>query len=380
VRTAAPDASVDGDVEYENGLREMIAACIGHGLENFERGRPSSKLVPPVVAEQVRRAASSGIGLATALRRCVAGYTCAWGFLFDEMNRIDLTDEQRHLLSLQASAMTGSMLELLQVEVASAHRREIERRAQTHEQRRSDMVHGILVGGAPDARERAELGYELDAWHLAIIATGADARKAARRLEVGLGCELLLVACSEQAVWAWLGAQRRLALSDIERVLSTPELRDVSLAVGGLREGLEGWRLTHREAQGAALVARHRAPSRLIRYADVAPEAAALQDAALADSLIGKYLSPLDELDIGGQTARRTLRALFGAEHNVSSAAHALNVHRSTVHRWRNEIEARLGCRLHEHQGDIEIALRVEGLHRHRKEKGASIASADSAL
>jgi sugar diacid utilization regulator len=123
--------------------------------------------------------------------------------------------------------------------------------------------------------------------------------------------------------------------------------------------------LTHREAEAALLVARHRPPRRLTRYLDVALDATALQDEALADSLIERYLSPLDDMSIGGQAARRTLRALFEAEHNVSSAAHPLKVHRSTVHRWREEIERRLGYRLHEHQAEIEVALRIEDLRAH---------------
>jgi sugar diacid utilization regulator len=98
----------------------------------------------------------------------------------------------------------------------------------------------------------------------------------------------------------------------------------------------------------------------------VAQEAAALQDEAFADSLIETYLSPLDEMRIGGQAARKTLRALCQTGHNVSSAASALRVDRSTVHRRRNEIEGRLGCELQRRQGEIEVALRIEDLRRRR--------------
>jgi PucR C-terminal helix-turn-helix domain len=56
------------------------------------------------------------------------------------------------------------------------------------------------------------------------------------------------------------------------------------------------------------------------------------------------------------------LRALFAAEHNKSSAAHALGVDRDTVHRQLKEIERRLDCRVHERHAEIDIALRVEEL------------------
>lgn len=139
----------------------------------------------------------------------------------------------------------------------------------------------------------------------------------------------------------------------------------MSLAIGEPRRGAGGWRQTHREAECALLVARCR-PCKLTRYRDVAQEAAALQDEAFADSLIETYLSPIDDMRIGGQAARRTLRALFQTGHNVSSAASALKVNRSTVHRQRSAIEERLGCQLHVRQGEIEVALRIEDLRRQR--------------
>jgi hypothetical protein len=261
----------------------------------------------------------------------------------------------------EIEAAVVALVERMVASIADEYEREPERTEPSPEWRRAELVQGLLAGTLVDVNE---LGYELDAWHLCVIATGAGAEKAVRGLAAALGRELLPVA-RDGEVCAWLGGQRKLKIADVERVLTARGLAGVSLAIGEAARGLEGWRLTHREAEAAQLVARYR-PRRLTRYLDVAPEANALQDAALADSLIETHLSPLDDLRIGGQAARRTLRALFETEHNVSSAAHKLDVDRSTVHRRRNEIERGLGCRLHEHQVDIEIALRVEDLLKHR--------------
>lgn len=365
VRSEVPDAATDRDAQLEGGLREMIAACIDCGLESIERGASWSGPMPAAVIAHARRGASQGMSLTTALRRCVAVHMLAWSIVLDEVAHRELPDEQRPGLLLQTSAAMGSVLAGVQAEIAEAHSLEIARRARSHEQRRDEIVRKLLAAEPVDSGELAELGYELDAWHLAVIATGADAKKAVRRLERRLDCELLSVACGGQTVWAWLGAPRRLAFADVERALSAQDYADVSLALSEPARGVKGWRLTHQEAEGAALVARYE-PRRITRYADVAAEATALQDEALADSLIERYLFPLDGMGIGGRAARRTLRALFDAEHNVSSAAHALNVNRSTVHRRRDEIEGRLGCALHEHQVDIEIAMRIEELRQQR--------------
>ena len=264
----------------------------------------------------------------------------------------------------EIEAAVLALVERMVASIADEYERELEGAERSPEWRRAEIVDKLLADQPVDAGEFAKLGYELDGWHLCVIATGANATQAVRGLAAALGRELLLVV-HDGEVWAWLGGQRKLKIADVERVFTARALAGVSLAIGEVARGLEGWRLTHREAEAAQLVAHYR-PRRLTRYLDVAPVANALQDEALADSLIETHLSPLDDLRIGGQAARRTLRALFETEHNVSSAAHKLDVDRSTVHRRRNEIERRLGCRLHEHQVGIEIALRVEDLLKHR--------------
>jgi sugar diacid utilization regulator len=168
------------------------------------------------------------------------------------------------------------------------------------------------------------------------------------------------VSRSEETVWAWLGGKRRLDFADIERLLSGKESAGVSLAIGGPGHGIEGWRLTHRQAQGAMLVALRR-PQPLTRYADVALLATALRDDTLARSLEEIYLSPLGR-DKDGAVSRKTLRAYFAAGRNAATAAAALSVDRHTVERRLHSIETRLGRLLHTCHAELEVALRLEEL------------------
>jgi sugar diacid utilization regulator len=253
-----------------------------------------------------------------------------------------------------------ALVERLIASIADEYKQDSEQTARSPERRRAEHVQRLLDGASVDVRQ---FGYEFDAWHVCLIATDANEEKALRGLAAALGRELLLVA-HDREVWAWLGGQHKPRISDVERVLSAPGFTGVSLAIGETASGVDGWRLTHRQAQATLLVARHR-PQPLTRYLDVAFEAAALQDEALTDSLIERYLLPLDDMRIGGHAARMTLRALFDTEYNVSSAAHLLKVHRSSLHRRREEIERRLGYRLHERQAEIEVALRIEVLRTH---------------
>jgi GGDEF-like domain len=252
-----------------------------------------------------------------------------------EVDRVDLVERLRSrqpeieaAVFARVRAVSGSeiehaeyQLERLIATIAHEYRLEQELTERSPERHRAELVQRLLAGAPVDADE---LGYELDAWHLCVIATGANAEKAVRGLAAALGRELLPIA-HDGELWAWLGGQRKLMIADVERVLSAQELAGVSLAIGEAARGIEGWRLTHREAKAAQLVARHRPPRGLTRYLGVALDATALQDEALADSLIERYLSPLDDMRIGtGATRRRMLRAYFKAEHNASSTAAAL--------------------------------------------------------
>ncbi len=298
------------------------------------------------------------IGLGTVLRRYVAGHRRLGDLLAQEAERVGLSGNGAALHRIHSTR--EEVLERLTA--AIEHEYDRERRRAGRSRRRLETVQRLLSGQRVDAAAVGELDYELESsWHIALIAEGADADEILSTLATPLHHKLLCAQCEDGTVWAWLGGPQKVTAVDVERVVSPQTQAEVSLAVGEPRRDIPGWRLTHQEAKGAALVTRH-SPRLVTRYLDVALEASALRDQALASALVETYLVPLDELRMGGETARDVLRALFKAEHNLSSAAHVLQAHRSTVHRWRNEIEQRLGCRLHEHQAEIEVALRVDEL------------------
>ncbi len=162
VRGVVPDGVTDEDAQLASGLREMIAACVNCGLAGIEQGEQWPGPAPPAVAAQARRAASRGMTLATALRRCAAGSTLLWSIVLGEVVLQDLPDEQRYALLLQALAVMGSLLVCVQAEIGDAHAIEIRRGARSQEQRRAEIVHKLLAGEPVGAGELADLEYELE--------------------------------------------------------------------------------------------------------------------------------------------------------------------------------------------------------------------------
>jgi DNA-binding PucR family transcriptional regulator len=235
-----------------------------------------------------------------------------------------------------------------------------ERSRRSPEERLAELVRGLLAGASVKS---IELGYELDAWHLGVIATGPRAGAILRELAVGLGRPLLRVPSGSETVWAWFGGQRKLAIEELKDLLSAIQPAGFSLATGEPARGTEGWRLTHRQARAALLVALRR-PQRLTRFAEVGLLALALGDEALSRSLVEIYLSPFHEERDGGAGLRRAVRAYFAADHNAKAAACALGVDRGTLRNRLRTVEERLGFPLNRCQAELEVALRLEELHQ----------------
>jgi PucR C-terminal helix-turn-helix domain/GGDEF-like domain len=349
------DPALGEDAEYIAGARAAVAEAVDYGLTAIERGEEWLGSIPPTAVAQARRAARNSVSLERVLLRNNAGHALLGDFVMQEAEHSDLSSQRialRHVLRT-----LGALLDHFTASIASEYQHEVERIAHSPELRRTQRVQRLLAGAPIDA---GELGYEFDAEHLGMIAMGARAAESVRALAAGLGRQLLSVSRSEETVWAWFGGQQSPAITEIERLLSAREPAGVSLAIGGPGRGIDGWRLTHRQAQAAMLVALRR-PQRLTAYADVALLAAVMRDLELARSLVAIHLSPLDS-QRDGALSRETLRAYFAAGSNAATAAAALRVDRHTVERRLRTIETRLGRLLHTCHAELEVALRLEEL------------------
>ncbi len=260
-----------------------------------------------------------------------------------------------------AEELQAEVLERLRAVVADFLEHDlvgVERRRRSPDERLAELVRRLLAGGAV---KNTELGYELDAWHVGLIATGPGAGQVLQESALRLGRPLLRVPGGSETVWAWLGGQRKPAIEELRRQLEPNRLTGVSLAMGEPARGTEGWRLTHRQAQAAQLVALRR-PQRLTRFAEVGLLALALGDEALSKSLVEIYLAPFREERDGGVGLRMAVRAYFAADHNAKAAACALGVDRGTLRNRLRTIEERLGYPLNRCQAELEVALRLEEL------------------
>jgi GGDEF-like domain/PucR C-terminal helix-turn-helix domain len=350
VRSLVSDRLVERDAEYVAGLRAAVAAAVDYALSGIERGLPRPLSVPTEVVVQARRAARSGVSLDMVLRRYIVGHALLWDYVMQETDRAALSAQDgglRELLHAQAA-----LLEQLVMAVTREHVGESARASSSREGRRLALVRALLDG---EQQDESGLDYELDAEHVAVIATGAGAEAVLRRLAQLLDRRLLCVTRGDGAVWAWFGGHRGVDMRALERAVLAEHGRTVSLALGEPARGIDGWRLSHEQAQAALAVALRR-PRRLTCYAEVALLATALKDQILARSLIEIYCAPLADRRTGGQL-HETLRAYFAADRNVSSTAASLGVARSTIESRLRAIQARLRRPLHSCLAQLEVAV-----------------------
>jgi hypothetical protein len=350
---AVSDQASDTDAEYLAGLRATVTAVVDYGLSGIEHGEGWSPPIPSVAVAQAHLAARNGVGLQTVWLQYAIGQRHIERFVMAEADHVP-SQALRQAVDLQ-----WPLLERLMITIFAEYNREAERVASSLEHRRGQRLQKLLAGESIDLDE---FDYEFkDAWHLAVIAIGTRAREAVRSLAIAGQCHLLSVSRGQRTIWAWLGGKTRLLPADIDFHLPAIVDPGALLAIGEPGRGIEGWRLSHQQAQAALLVAlREHKP--ITRYAEEMLLAAVLQDDTLARSLETLYLSPLASQRDGGEAWRATLRAYFDARGNAATAANAMEVGRHTVERRLRSIEESLGRLLHTCQPEMEVALRLHEL------------------
>ncbi len=341
------------DPEYVAGVRATVKNSLDYVLAYVEKGEEWSEPIPSVAAAQARRAARYGVKLDTMLRRYAAGDRLLGEFIMEEADRFP-SHALRKIMRAQ-----GPHVDRLMAAVATEYTNELGRIRRSSSQRLAERVQRMVAGESP--ADVGDLKYPFDAWHLGMILKGPEAEAGVRALAAALDCQILLVPRLNEIVWAWLGARRQLEIADVERQLDDSVAPDVLLAVGEPHRDVEGWRLTHREAQ-AALEVMLRKRQRLTRASDVILLAGVLRDSALSKSLYETYLAPLEGHGDSGAVLRETLRAYFSAGLNAATAAAALGVDRHTVQRRLRKVEEALGRLLPDCHAELVVALSLEEL------------------
>jgi sugar diacid utilization regulator len=258
--------------------------------------------------------------------------------------------------------MQAALSEMLVASIGE-YTEETRRVARGRGERRTEQVEKALSGQPVDP---AVLGYDLATTHIGVIAKSENADDLLADIASRLELQLLSLSRSEDTVWAWLGNKGGFAEHGVHDLLSREAAGGDIIGVGEPADGPGGFRQTHRQAQSSYQLALRLESATMkqsvTRYKDVALLALALQDDAVAESLVDLYIGPLSDARDRGKALKDTLRAYFATGQNAASAAAKLGVHERTVSYRLRAIEEHLGHAVNERRAELEVALKLEEL------------------
>ncbi|MGY1869444.1 PucR family transcriptional regulator [Nocardia gipuzkoensis] len=355
-----------GDRRVESLLRASVTGNVVIALHIYELGLDIDELEAPTEAlEYARRIAQRGTSITALLRAYRIGQRLFNDHMLGELTAS--TDDVALITSAVAEMTDRSFayIDRVSQQVVTAYQDERDRWLQNQMAVRTARVRSILSGQHVDPidSERA-LGYRLDRTHLGMVVwsdAGADQLRAAKQVAMTIADQLscqgqpLLIPADESTLWGWL-PQPELDLDPA--AVRTPEATWV--AVGRPATGLEGFRLTHRQATQAQVVALSApAPQRasICCAAQIGPIALMCSDLTATRAWISEILGALARDDDAAAQLRETARVFLETNGSFQTTAERLVLHRNTVQYRIRKAEAVLGHSLRERRLDVEVAL-----------------------
>ncbi|MER6345088.1 PucR family transcriptional regulator [Streptomyces sp. NPDC001595] len=200
----------------------------------------------------------------------------------------------------------------------------------------------VILKGDPVKEEGVTriLGYRLEARHLAVIAwcdshlglPGSDLQQAATDFLAAHGCQPhLLVPVGQRRLWAWGNSTAEWRAPWPRTPWTSPA--GVHIACGSVRDGLEGFRQSHHEAEQVARLIRMN-PDKgglAVHYRDVDVTALLSDDLAAARRFVQDELGALAVDSPHAEQLRTTLRQYLLCERSLTTAAARLHIARNTV-------------------------------------------------
>jgi hypothetical protein len=345
----------DDDPDFVEVYRQSYyqqLALIYDGLQ--DRWSIEGATPPALAIEEARMSASLGIPLGSLLQ----GYRTSHRLIFETIlsaAHAKIADETLRAEVLRiASRWLFTYMDWATVQVTEVYERERDLLVRDRDRRKRQLVRDLLEGQPVDP---SPLNYVLDQEHLGLIAWGHEPERALVALRETTGLAMLVVTGADPTAWGWLGANE-LTPANERAIRSFTPPGGVRLALGERGRGLDGFRLSHRQAWNTYRLARG-GDDAVTWHADVALLALTLQDAAVAREFVVRELGSLAGEDERSDLLRETLAAYFATGQNAAAAAAALGVHDRTVLYRLRSIEERLGRPILARREELGVALRL---------------------
>ncbi|MGE4427298.1 MAG: PucR family transcriptional regulator [Solirubrobacteraceae bacterium] len=367
------------ELEAVSDRAQMFDETEGSCTANIEQilallraGRPATDLQVPAAAERYAIGlVHRRISMASMLHTYRVGQNFLWA---SAARHLQDSIEDRDVVLDTMQALSGFLFEYVDRacdDLVDTYQQERDRWVRTAAAVRSETARELLDGRAIDEQTASSrLGYPLRAHHIGLIVVGdaphgesGDFRsleKEAIEAAATLGCaDPLLVPAGASVLWAWCRSHEppsRAALDRLERHLPREGVR---LAIGRPAFGVDGFRVTHVEAQYAADLWQQSPAStgRTVSYAGVELVSLLASDVGRARRFVIGELGGLAAPQDGAARLRETLLSFLAHGGSHTLAAQALHLHKNTVYTRVRRAEAILGSPISHRRIELQTAL-----------------------
>jgi DNA-binding PucR family transcriptional regulator len=331
---------------------------------------------PTAALEYARRLAQHGVPVNALVRAYRLGQRQMNEIVFAEVRAIDMPESVRYTVIEAITRTLFEYIDWISQQVVGVYEDERERWLENQNSLRALRVREVLAANkAVDADSSStSIRYPLRWHHLAVIMWCPDEgtegdelaslQRFIRELAQAAGAEAnpLFVAADGLCGYGWLPF--RAEQSDAVAAVCAYAQKQgdgPSLAIGTMASGVEGFRRSHREAQGARAVAMASGQHErmVISASDPGLSIAALLggDVAYAREWVDEVLGDLAADSENDERLRETLRVFLGCGSSYKMAAEELAMHFNTVKYRVGRAEARRGRPIAEDRLAVELAL-----------------------
>lgn len=352
-------------------LIESVTANVVTALDVLETGSFGGDLhAPPAAVEYARRLAQRGVPITALLRAYRLGQAGFQQRIIMEMAAASAPQQLLLEASLEMSTTVFTYIDQISEQVVSAYQAERDRWMRNRGAMRTARVMSLLANGATNVAEvETALGYSLRHTHRGVIVWTDDGSQADRlsgleRVVARLADHFrsdrppLVIAPDDATIWAWLSSAPDDSPVSGDKLTLPDEKTWVALGEPGV--GVDGFRVTHRQARQAQIVASAARPiyrRQITVSAEIGLVALMCSDLEAVRAWVHGVLGPLATDDDAMQRMRETARVFLASGGSFTSAAHELMLHKNTVqYRIRKAAEIR-GRALSDGRLDVEVAL-----------------------
>jgi len=355
MRTQVPGFDVEASPELRDAERSSIRANLSAAIAALGNDRQPPHPPPSEAVEEAKITARARIPLDSLLHTYRVGHAVTWEHAIDYLEEMDFDAATKHAARAIGSRYLFDYVDAICLLVTEEYTAERDRIMRSGIQKRVQLVRDLLAGANVGA---GDLGYDLDAEHVALIISGPEADAYLEAVRKATGRTMLTIAVADDVVWAWLGSQGEAQADFWKTVAELPPPDGMKIAVGAPSWGVEGFRESHAQAQAAHRVA-PRLPQPVVRYDDIALETTLMSDGDAARRFVAHELGPLAGGDERASSHRATLEAYLGTGMNASAASAVLDVSDRTIAYRISRIEEILGRTVTSRSAELAAALRL---------------------